>query len=421
MTLKEMREKSARAIAEARSLIDALKTDSTAEARAEAHRQADAFLTEAQGYDGQIATLERLEAAEQRAASQRADQRPIIAAVQNEQRRENGNEADEYRDAFFALLAVGGAAQELEPEQRAVLKRGYQALAEKRAQTTTGGSGAAGGYLIPQGMGSSVDIAMLAYGPMYNKDIVTVINTPTGNTIPLPTADDTGSTGGTHTEGADLLNTGSKKQLDAFMYDTVDWLRISLELATDSAFALEPLIKDFLSERLGRLANTKLTTGTGTGEPNGIVTGSTAGKTTASTTAFTADEILDFYHSVNSAYRASPKARFMLSDPTLLAVRKLKDGQGNYLVRNTVDMAGKLVINDVAVPYSINDSMANAGATGNKFMLFGDFSKYYVRKVGGIVVGVVRERFWPDSGLAGYVRLDGEIINTAAIKHMKHA
>ena len=111
MTLKEMREKSARAIAEARSLIDALKTDSTAEARAEAHRQADAFLTEAQGYDGQIATLERLEAAEQRAASQRADQRPIIAAVQNEQRRENGNEADEYRDAFFALLAVGGAVK----------------------------------------------------------------------------------------------------------------------------------------------------------------------------------------------------------------------------------------------------------------------------------------------------------------------
>ena len=57
-------------------------------------------------------------------------------------------------------------------------------------------------------------------------------------------------------------------------------------------------------------------------------------------------------------------------------------------------------------------------ATGNKPIVFGDFGKYYVRKVGAPIVGVMRERFWPDLGIAGLIRLDGELGDTAAVKHL---
>jgi HK97 family phage major capsid protein len=54
-------------------------------------------------------------------------------------------------------------------------------------------------------------------------------------------------------------------------------------------------------------------------------------------------------------------------------------------------------------------------------VIFGDFGKYFVRKVGSPMIGVLRERFWPDLGIAGLIRLDGELGDTAAVKHLIQA
>jgi HK97 family phage major capsid protein len=61
--------------------------------------------------------------------------------------------------------------------------------------------------------------------------------------------------------------------------------------------------------------------------------------------------------------------------------------------------------------------MDSLGAA-KKVMQFGDFGKYFVRKVGGIVMFVARERFAPDIGLLGLIRLDGKPGDTAAVKHL---
>jgi HK97 family phage major capsid protein len=122
---------------------------------------------------------------------------------------------------------------------------------------------------------------------------------------------------------------------------------------------------------------------------------------------------------VNAAYRRSPKARFMLADTTLLAVRKLKDGQGNYLWQLGNIQTGQ-PDSLLGKPYSVNDDVP-AIATGNKAVLFGDFSRYWVRKVGAPLIGTVRERFWPKIGLAGLIRYDGELMDSNAVKHLKLA
>jgi HK97 family phage major capsid protein len=143
------------------------------------------------------------------------------------------------------------------------------------------------------------------------------------------------------------------------------------------------------------------------------------GKTAASATAIASDEIIDLIHSVDPAYRGAPKVGFMFNDLTLAAIRKLKDGQGNYLwqmgdVKNGVP--GTLL----GYRYWINQAMDSI-ATAKKTMLFGDFGKYYVRKVGSPTIGVLRERFWPDLGVAGLIRFDGELGDTAAVKHLLQA
>lgn len=418
--LKELREKSARAIAEARSLIDALKTDSTAEARAEAHRQADAFLTEAQGHDTESAMLERLEAAEQRARSFTESQRPIIEGRQGEERKKIDDE--EYREAFRQLAIVGGHVGELSEEHREVVKRGA-AMLPMEARTQLAGTNTAGGYTTPIQLANFIIEHIAATGPMFNSDIVTVLDTSSGVEYDIPTLDDTATDVYDSVEGAALTDDGSKdlvvgqRKISAFMIDS-GFVKISPVLIQDSPFGWDGIVGKHLGMRLGKKANTKLTLGTGIS--GGIVSATSVGKTTAAIAAVTADEILDFYHSVDPNYRKNPKSRIMFNDAVLLALRKLKDGQGNYLIRDGKDFADVLTVGAVQIPYSINQAMLGLG-TGNRFMVFGDFSEYYVRKVGGIVTGMLRERFWPNVGIAAYTRFDGQIGNAQAIKVMKNA
>ena len=262
---------------------------------------------------------------------------------------------------------------------------------------------------------------MAAYGPMYTDDVCTTLNTSTGATFNIPTVNDTAVTAEAHTEGAALTDDAGKDvtfgqaTLGAYAFDT-EWVKWSYELAQDSIFNMEPILGTLLGERLGRIANSKLTTGSGSSDVQGIVTGSSLGITAAATDAVTADEIINLLHSVDPAYRSSPKAAFMFNDSTLSAIRKLKDGNGNYLWSMGNYQAG-VAGSILGYNYYVNQAMDSLAAA-KKMMIFGDMSKFYVRKVGAPVVTVVRERFWPDLGIAGLIRFDGVIGNSAAIKHL---
>ena len=181
---------------------------------------------------------------------------------------------------------------------------------------------------------------------------------------------------------------------------------------------MESFLGRLLGERMARIVNSKLTTGSGSSDVEGIVTNSAADVTAASATAVTADEIIDLVHSVDSAYRVG-KAAFMTNDSTLAAVRKLKDGNGNYLWQMGNYQAG-VPQNLLGYNVVVNQDMDSI-ATAKKTILFGDMSYFYVRKVGQAAIYVARERFAPDFGILGYIRFDGVLSNTAAIKHLVQA
>ena len=316
-----------------------------------------------------------------------------------------------YRHAFSELIAAGGEAY-VSPEVRAVLQ-------EQRVQTA--GTTTAGGFTVPVELAAFIEQAMIATGPMYDSSLFTVINSTDGRTFNIPTVDDTASTAEAHTEGGTVTDDGGKdvvfaqKVLSAYAFDS-EWVRWSAELNADSIFNMESLLGELLGSRLGRIANSKLTTGSGSSDVEGIVTNSALGKTAAGTAAITADEIIDLIHSVDPAYRSSPNSAIMMNDSTLAAVRKLKDGDGNYLWQMGNYQAG-VPQAILGYPVVVNQAMDSL-ATAKKVMLFGDMSKFYVRKVGGPSLYVARERFAPDFGLLGFVRFDGVLVNTAAIKHL---
>lgn len=418
MTIKELREQMARIATQARAKFDEIKPDTPEARAAEIEREFDAMMADHDQLAAKLERAKRLEVAEE-LANRGDDRRPTGADVSSEQRHAQVTPQEVYRRAFAKY--VTGNEHALTGEERAALNRGVDV--EARAQVA--GTTTAGGYTVPTELMREIEIAMIAGGPMWDGNVIREVVTASGHTMTLPTIDDTAVTAEAHTEGGDVTDDGGKdvtvgqKSLEAYAYDS-EWVRWSWILEEDSIFSWEGLLGGLLGERLARKANSLLTTGDGSGDPNGIVTASTAGKTTASATAVTADEVLDFVHSINAAYRRAPKFAVMFNDATLLVLRKLKDGQGNYLLQTAPDGSGRLVIGALSVPYHINPDMASIGA-GNKFMVAGDLGKYFVRKVGAPRIVVAREKFAPNIGALGLIRLDGELMNTAAVKHMKNA
>ena len=418
MSLKDMRESQLRIATEARAKFDEI-TDETPEDRAaEIEREFDAMMAEHDKIGAKMERLQKLEAVERTAEE-------VFDAPTGQNARASGVDAGEqrvsYGDAILSLIRSGGNEALLSDNERVAIRGGFENI-ETRAQTTTD---AAGGYTVPQEMASFIEKSLAAWGPMADANVVSMIRTDGGHQITIPTVNDTSRVIAKTAEGTTLTDDGGvdvtfgEATLDAFAYDT-EWLRISKPLLDDSAFPISQFIGELLGEGLARRVNTELTTGDGTGDPNGVATASAAGVTAAGTAAITSDEIIELMHSVDPAYRMAPKVAWMFNDSTFEYIRKLKDGDGNYLWQMgdvRADAPGTLL----GKPYHVNQAMASL-ATGNRTMLFGDFGKYYVRMAGDVLLGVIQDKdFWPGVGVAGYVRIDGELPDTAAVKHLVQA
>jgi HK97 family phage major capsid protein len=424
LVLKELREKQARLVTQARALLADIKPDTTAERAAELEAQHDAAMAEYDQLEERAVKLEKLIKAE-RAMETGDDRRPRGEDRSSDQDpdrdRQQSRSEDEVRSAFTQLIRLGVA--ELAPEQRALLSQIRANLTpEMRAQSI--GTTTAGGFLVPQGFLPELTKTMALWGPMLDESVIRMLTTDSGNPLPWPTVNDTANTGEDHAENvaaADQDVVFGQKQLGAYVFDS-GIVKVSLELLADSGFDVPALLNELFGERLARRANTKLTTGAGGGAaPSGIVTGSTLGKTAASATVIAADEIIDLFHSVDPAYREAPKAAFMMNDTTLAATRKLKDGQGNYLW-SMGDVRAGTPQTLLGKPVRVNQAMASI-ATGNKAMLFGDLGKYIVRKVKDNTLLQLRERFAEalQVGFIAYNRLDGLLSDPAAVKHYKLA
>ena len=152
------------------------------------------------------------------------------------------------------------------------------------------------------------------------------------------------------------------------------------------------------------------------GKPLGILAatgGAQVGVTAASATAVTADEIIDLFYSLEAPYRKN--AIWVLNDASIAAIRKLKDNNGQYLWQpalheGTYDtLLGKRIFTSPFVPEM---------KIGQKSVIFGDLSFYWIGDRQGITFKRLNERY-ADTGQIGFIatkRLDGKLILPEAVK-----
>ncbi len=335
-------------------------------------------------------------------------------------------ETDEYRKAWLHWMRYG--REGLDGELRHILRHGYGRESgplvedgEQRAPQTVTTTG--GGYLIPEGFRAELIRAMSAFGGMRANS--RILTTDAGNTLDIPTVDDTSNTGrllNINTQVTETAITFGQKQLNAYKYSS-DLVLVPVELMEDSAFDMNGFVNSILAERLGRITETHYTTGDGSSKPNGVVSAASLGKRggTGQETTVTADDIVDLFHSVDPAYRDG--AVFMMNDSTVAAIRKLKtgvSGDETYLWQPGLRAGQPDTL--LGRPVIVNQSVATM-ADDAKSILFGNFNNYTIRDVRGIRFVRLDERYadYDQIGFVVFLRTDGDLVGpSGSIKYYQN-
>ena len=313
---------------------------------------------------------------------------------------------EEYRRAFGDYLLNGASG--ISSESRATI--------EQRA----GIAGLSGGLIIPKTLASEIEVALKAYGGMF--EAATILNTSHGGDLILPTVNDTSAKAAIVSEydqSTKRAPSFGSVVLKAYTYRT-PIIPVSQELIQDSAFDLDALLSRLLADSFSRGVNEDLTTGSGTGKPTGIVTAATACTTQAAAASIKLDDIIDLIKSVNSAYARNGK--FMFNRNTLWELAKIKDQTGRYIWQDSTREGTPATL--FGKQYVLNDDMADIGA-GNASVLFGDLTKYNIRLVQSFRVIRLNELLaeYLSIGLFGFARVDGNLLDagTNPVKKLVHA
>lgn len=273
------------------------------------------------------------------------------------------------------------------------------------------GTDADGGYLVPDEFEHQL-IDKLQEENFF-RGLATVIHTGGDRKIPVVTG---------HGEAAwmeenglypDSQDTFGQQSIGAYKLGTA--IRVSEELLNDSVFDLESHIAGEFARRIGTKEEEAFLTGDGKSKPTGVFPSAELGVTTNGA-SITFDDVIDLYHSLRIPYRR--KAVWLLNDSTIKALRKVKDNNGNYIWQPSVTAGTPDTILNRPC-YST--SFAPELAAGNRPLLFGDFSYYWIADRESRSFKRLNE-LYAANGQIGFLasqRVDGMLMLKEAVKALE--
>lgn len=275
------------------------------------------------------------------------------------------------------------------------------------------GTDSEGGYLAPDEFEKTL-IESLEEQNIF-RQLANIITTSSGDRK-IPVVATKGTASWVDEEGIIPESDDSFGQVSIGAYKLATMIKVSEELLNDSVFNLESYIAKEFARRIGAREEEAFFIGDGTGKPTGIFNatgGASLGITAASATAITIDEIMDLFYSLKSPYRKN--AIFTMNDATVKAIRKLKDGNGQYIWQPSVT-AGQpdTILNRPVKTSAYVPTLGSAAKT----IAFGDFSYYWVADRQGRSFQRLNE-LYAATGQVGFKatqRVDGKLILPEAIK-----
>ena len=393
MTIIELRNKRAKALEAAKAFL-------------ESRRGEDGFLSEEDDatYTGmetgitnlgkEISRMERLEQMDSelsKAVSAPITEKPAASPPMDTG---TGRASDEYRKYFWDMIRM-------KDPDRSILN------------ALQIGTDSEGGYLVPDEFEKTL-VDALQENNIF-RSLAHVIQTTSGDRK-IPVVASHGSASWIDEEGAYVESDDAFGQITIGAYKLGTMIKVSEELLNDSVFDIENYLATEFARRIGNKEEEAFISGNGTGKPTGILAstgGAELGVTSASATAITVDELINLYHSLAVPYRKN--AVWLMNDSTIQHIRKLKDGNGQYLWQPSLVAGTPDTI--LGVPVKVSRYMPEI-ASGAKTVAFGDFSYYWIADRQGRSFRRLDELFAATGqvGFRGSQRVDGKLILPEAIK-----
>lgn len=317
-----------------------------------------------------------------------------------------------YQNAFGQFLRNGET-----PEIRAAMSVGYEQ---------------GGGLLVGPAIESRIVSKLYETSPMRQIAFIQPISTSDG--IKGIVDNDEASSGWTSERASRTeTNTPELGKYEIAVHEQYAEPRITQQLLDDAAVDPEAWLAGKVADKLIRTENTAFVTGNGSGKPRGFLDydkATTADSTRAwnvlqyvasgSSGAFAAsapfDKVFDLVFAVKNQYRAN--AVFAGNRTTLAAIRKLKDGQSNYLIK----VENGAVVETIAGYRFVEMADMPDIAADAYSLAFGDFRSAYtiVDRAG---ISVLRDPYTAKPYVKFYTtkRVGGGLVNGEAVKLMKFA
>jgi HK97 family phage major capsid protein len=319
---------------------------------------------------------------------------------------------------------VRSGADRLEAQDRMLIEK--RDIAEGAPMLTHVGTYTGLGYFVPTGFAGRIEQATKWFAPLTDGSVLQLMNTDTVQPIPFPVADETSNIATIVNEAGTVEEedvTAGQVVLGGYKLSS-GIIKASVELLADSAFDIEGYLSQRFGERFGRGLENYLTNGTGSSQPTGLLTaiiangaepvvavGSSANDGSAATGANSIgyDDLVALEHSVDPSYRRN--AQYMFHDQTLAALQRLLDKYGRPLWSAGIAVNAPDTIN--GYKYTINQSMPQIGSVSEaNTVIFGDFSKFIVRKVQDMRMQRLNE-LYATTGQVGFLadyRIDSNLI-----------
>jgi len=391
MTPKELQEKRNKLFHDMKALNDK-HHDGMDEAAAQ---KWDAMEQEFDALGKQIERMKRLDDFE--ATLNAPASNPLVGGTNQQGDPQKSYDLQAHKEAFFDMVRNGASGMSASSKK---------ILASYRAAQVEG-TDSKGGYLVPTQIASEIITGLNAAS--WIRQLANVYSTANTTDIPidtgLPQFDWLGE-GSTYTEKEQTFGSVT---IGAHKVGGI--IKVSEELLEDSAFNLEAHLIGKMQAGYEQAEEVAFLTGDGSGKPTGITVTAATGVTAAAADAITSDEVVEFVYALKARYRTD--AAIVASSAWVKAVRKLKDGNGQYLWQPSYQAGQPDML--LGKPLYESEHMA-ALTSGEKPAVIANWRYYDIADRGGMFLQRLNEKY-ADEGMIGFrirKRTDGKLTLTDA-------
>lgn len=406
--LKSLREKRGRIVKEMRDLLD-LADKEKRSPTAEEEARHDTLFKEQEKLGKDVEREERQIELDRQLAETRANE-PKAPATDPERRTllTGPRVTPEYRKAFDSFLRVG-----------------HRGMASEEVRALQADADVSGGYIVTPEQFIAELIKALD-NEVFIRRKAFKVPVPNAQSLGVPTLE-------TDPDDADWtseLATGNEDSAMAFgkraltPHPLAKRIKVSEDLLRMALIGAEPLVIGRLAYKFGIAEEKGFLLGTGAQQPLGVFTASSNGIPTSrdmstdnTGTAITFDGLINAKYSVKAQYWKA--AEWLFHRDAVKMVSKLKDGQGQYLWRESVRAGEPDTI--LGHPLSVSEYVPNTFTTGLYVGLFGDFSKYWIADAYDISIKRLDELYAETNqvGFIGRKKTDGAPVLAEAFARVK--